>query len=70
MRIKPNSSTIELASLIGKSEKEAVTTIAAAGMIPRVVYRNGQSFMGTAEYRPDRMNLRIEDDKVIKVTIG
>lgn len=62
--------TLNLSSLLGLTESDAVTTIEAAEMKARVRSREGQAFIGTCDYRTDRVNLHIMGGKVTKATIG
>jgi hypothetical protein len=65
-----NLLTIDTNTLIGLTEAEAVSQIEKAGMIARVMERNGEDFIGTCEYRTDRVNLQVANDTVYKVSIG
>ena len=56
--------------LIGLSEPDAQTCIEEAGLTGRVVYRDGESFPVTLDYRPDRINMSIEEGFVVEVTLG
>jgi hypothetical protein len=61
---------LSLTSLLGLTEKEACAKIRGASLIDNIVCRDGEWFVCTAEDRPDRVNLTIEQGKVIKVTTG
>ena len=56
--------------LIGLTESNAQTCIEQAGLIGRVVYRNGESLAVTLDYRPDRINMSTEEGFVVEVTLG
>lgn len=66
--MKSNISLAE--SLVGLTEEEAVAKITDSGMRVRVRSKDGESFMGTCDYRMDRVNLHIENGKVTKASIG
>ncbi len=59
-----------LENLKGQDEKEAVKQITAIGMIPRIVERDGQHFIHTCEYNPNRVNLSITEGKVTAAANG
>ena len=56
--------------LVGLSESAANRLARQNGYSIRVVYRDGQTFMGTRDYRTDRINLSIVRGRVIRATIG
>lgn len=56
--------------LVGLTEKTAVTCAESEGWGVRVVHRDGEDFMVTADYRADRVNLVVENDVVTSVTVG
>jgi len=56
--------------LIGLSESDAQGCINQAGLSVRVVYRDGEWFAVTLDYRPDRINMSIEEGFVVDVTLG
>ncbi|MFT7607165.1 MAG: putative lipoprotein YbaY [Candidatus Aldehydirespiratoraceae bacterium] len=58
------------AEVLGMSEDDARAHIEAAGMSARTMMRNGEAFVGTTDYRLDRVNLTIEDDVVTEATVG
>lgn len=64
------NNTFDINSVIGKPEKEVVDTLAAAGFVTRVMYRDGQSYFGTCDYRMDRYSLSIKDGKVMSLKNG
>jgi hypothetical protein len=51
-------------SVIGKTEQNALTTIAQKGYLARVVSRDGQGFPVTMDYSVGRINLVIVNSKV------
>lgn len=65
-----NSKTLDIKKLVGLTEADAVAKIVAAGMKCRVRNRDGKAFIGTCDFRMDRINLSIESGKVINATIG
>ena len=56
--------------LIGLPEKDAIAKIKASGMKARVRRRDQKYFIGTMDLRNDRMNLEIDNGKVVKAHIG
>jgi hypothetical protein len=56
--------------VIGLSEQEAHELCAHAGYKTRIRSKDGVSIMGTCDFRRDRVNLVIENDKVIGASIG
>jgi hypothetical protein len=57
-------------SFIGLTEGEAAAKATKADLPHRVVQRDGQSLPVTRDYRPERLNFTIENDKVTAVTNG
>jgi hypothetical protein len=55
---------------VGMTEEDAMAAITKNKMTPRVRSKDGKAFMGTMDYRTDRVNLTIEDGKVTQATIG
>lgn len=61
------------AEVIGMSQAEAIETIAGISSEPltsRIVRQDDESFIVTMDYRPDRINLEIDDGIVTKTNIG
>lgn len=56
--------------VIGMEKQAAIDLIKGQGLKARLRSEDGQSFMGTADYRMDRINLHIQSGKVIKATRG
>lgn len=61
---------MNISDLLGKTEQEAVDEIKKAKMKPRIVHKDGKDFMGTCDFRTDRVNLAINEGKVIRADIG
>ncbi|MEN9923647.1 MAG: hypothetical protein RIS09_1161, partial [Actinomycetota bacterium] len=59
-----------LKRLIGMSEDEARALIWDNNYMSRVVHRDGEDFMVTADYRYDRINLYINGGIVFDATVG
>lgn len=57
-------------SLIGKSEEEARNIALFNGYTPRVRVRDGKGLIGTADFKMNRVNFIIENDKVTEVKFG
>ena len=56
--------------VIGMEKEAAIDLCKNQGVKVRVRSEDGQSFMGTADYRMDRINIHIQDGKVVKATRG
>lgn len=57
-------------NLVGLTEEAAKAKITELGMKVRVRNRDGETFMGTCDYRTDRVNLSIDNGKITNATIG
>jgi len=57
-------------TLVGLSAAEAEKATTDAGFTFRVTSEDGEPRPVTMDYREDRINAEIEDDKVVRVTIG
>ena len=57
-------------TLVGLSVAEAEKATTDAGFTFRVVSVDGEPKPVTMDYREDRINAEVEDDKVVRVTIG
>lgn len=58
------------AALVGCPEADVETRAAAAGWSTRVVRRDGEDLPATMDYRPDRLNLAVENGTVTDLDIG
>lgn len=56
--------------VIGMEKQAAIDLIKSQGLKARVRSEDGQSFVGTMDYRLDRINLHIQDGKVVKASKG
>jgi len=56
--------------VIGMEKQAAIDLIKSQGLKVRVRSEDGQAFVGTCDYRLDRINLSIENGKVIKASKG
>lgn len=56
--------------VIGMEKQAAIDLIKARGLKSRIRSEDGKSFIGTCDYRLDRINLHIQDGKVIKASKG
>lgn len=56
-------------TLIGKTAAEAEAIAAAADVSFRVVERDGEAFAVTMDYRPGRINARVQNDIVVAYSI-
>jgi hypothetical protein len=68
--LDPTAAEAVAAEIVGSSEQDAVATIEAAGLVARVIARDGEDFAVTDDYRVDRINLRIEDGVVTEAGVS
>ncbi len=61
---------MDVSKLIGLSEKEALDVISQNGFKARIDSKDGESFMGTCDYRLDRVKLSVYGGKVTTANIG
>lgn len=52
------------------TEELALEVIKQANMKSRILEKDGVNFMGSMDYKVDRVNLFLKDGKVYKATIG
>ncbi len=57
-------------SIVGLELEYAEDILEERNIIYRVVMIDNVPFMLTADYKPERLNLYIEDGKVVKITNG
>lgn len=55
-------------NIVSVKEDIAISYIERNGLTHRIARRDGQSFMGTHDYNPDRVNLSIENGRVVSIT--
>jgi hypothetical protein len=68
---KAAESTLNYAKqLEGFSEAAAESCVAEAGLVWRVVRRDGEWFAATDDYSPQRVNAMIENSVVTEISIG
>jgi hypothetical protein len=60
----------DVSKLVGMEETEAETTIKDAKLSVRIKEQDGEAMMGTMDVRDDRVNLKIENGKVVSADIG
>ena len=73
--VSPINSTVvipqfDLATVLNRTEEEAIAKIAAAGFEARVISRDGQNFTMSHDFREDRVNLEITNGVVSNAHIG
>lgn len=56
--------------VIGMTEADAIAKIETAGFVYRIMERDGVNFMGTCDYRTDRVNLSITEGVVTHADVG
>lgn len=56
-------------AVIGLSETEGTQYLENAGWRVRVTHRNGEDFILTADYSPQRANIYVENDIIVKAEI-
>ena len=57
-------------TLLGMAQAYAEEKIQEAGFTHRVVWKDGEEFVNTADYSPTRINLYIKEGIVDKVEVG
>lgn len=62
--------TADAEKLVGLTEDEAAKVASGAGWTVRVVSRDGEDFMVTADWQENRVNISVVDGKVTAVTVG
>lgn len=67
---KKDTTVFDINSVVGLTEEDAKAKIAAAGLKCRIRNKDGQAFIGTCDYRTDRVNLGIANGKVTSASIG
>lgn len=60
----------DLSQLLNKTEAEAVALAEAAGRTVRVIERDGNALVVTADLRPNRLNLVVVDGIVNSYRLG
>ena len=55
---------------IGLTIHEAKVRLATEDKSYRVMHEDGQSFVGTCDYQPDRVNFSVENGIVTEASIG
>lgn len=60
----------DLSFLVGQFESVAYELAQDHGFTVRIVNRDGKAFICTRDYRLDRANFTVSDNRVIRVTIG
>ncbi len=55
---------------VGETEQTVTDALKEHGYTVRVTQRDGRPFIGTRDYRTDRVNLVIEKGKVTRASIG
>jgi len=74
LELVPSDTAQALADeVIGMSETQAIETIAGISSEPltsRIVRQDEESFIITMDYRPDRINLEIDNGIVTATSIG
>jgi len=56
--------------IIGKTEEEAEEIAKEEGMHLRLMRKDEKSFCVTCEFRPDRINIEVEKDKIADAYVG
>jgi hypothetical protein len=68
--LDPTEAQAVAAEIVGSSEEDAVATIEAAGLVARVIARDGEELAATDDHRVDRIDLRIEGGVVTEAGVG
>jgi hypothetical protein len=61
---------VPLPDVVGLRTRQAIERLVEAGFGARVVERDGVSLPVTMDYRPDRVNLSVADDIVVRAAWG
>jgi hypothetical protein len=61
---------VPLPDVVGLRTRQAIERLVDAGFGARVVERDGVSLPVTMDYRPDRVNLSVADDIVVRAAWG
>lgn len=56
-----------MVDIIGKTEEEAEVVLKRQGKRLRVTQRDGEPYMVTCDYWPNRINVAVESGKIIQV---
>jgi hypothetical protein len=59
-----------LETLVGQPEATAVELLKNNGWKVRITVRDGEPFIGTCDFRDDRVQLQVRDGKITKISIG
>lgn len=54
--------------IIGKNINEARGIATSKGLTIRVMEEDGESYVGTCDFRPDRINVVVKEGKVVEIT--
>lgn len=65
-----DAASTDLKALVGLSESEARARAEGDGYVVRVIFRDGEPLPATKDFRPDRVNLAVEDGVVTGATSG
>lgn len=63
-------SSFDPVSLAGATKEEARSAAEREGLKFRVRKEDGRAFVGTCDYRRDRVNVEIESGKVVRAWLG
>ena len=56
-----------MTEIIGKTENEAKTLLLEQGQTLRVIEKDGEPYIFTADYWDNRVNVKVEENKVLEV---
>jgi hypothetical protein len=59
-----------IVQIVGKTLDQAKALCESAGMRLRITREDGEAKIVTMDYRTDRVNVHLENGKVVKATIG
>jgi hypothetical protein len=63
----PGRPPFDPARLVGLSEADAGAHLEALGLALRVMAEDGLALLGTMDFRTDRVNVAVEDGRVVRV---
>lgn len=66
----PASCQTFVGKMEGQSYDKAVAMADEQGFAHRLVYKDGQNYRVTRDYRPERINFSVQDNRVVQATCG
>ncbi len=60
----------KIKEIIGKTEEEAEQMICGEGLFLRLTKKDGKCFTGTCDFQLNRVNIEVENGKIIDAYLG